>query len=112
MKARNSIEITVCIAGCDYKMRIAEKRSRYLQTRYWVMVPGVGTRPDRWRMEPSIEAAVHWITRWLTKKSHSHFLTGAASQSGASNTGDSSVQTQNQATEQDQTSTGKDSLMR
>ena len=67
MKSRASITVFVTPPGlaAPLGVRIVPKTSRYLRTRYWVVLPATGTRRERWRLVPDMKSAQALIWRWL-----------------------------------------------
>ena len=72
MKSRSSIDILVTQngGGSPVRLRIIAKASRYLKTRYWVVLPPSATRAERWLLEPTVAKAVDRVSRWLLTEAH------------------------------------------
>lgn len=50
-------------------VRIVPKPSRYLKTRYWVVLPETAERKERWHLVPNRIEASKLVSRWMARVS-------------------------------------------
>jgi hypothetical protein len=84
MEIRNTIEINVSgpTFGQDSRVRIIAKPSRYSKIRYWVVLPGMRNRRERWLLVPTPEQAIGHISRWLVARAEKVFAGSQAAAEG------------------------------
>jgi hypothetical protein len=56
------------VTGQESMLRLMSKPCRNLPTRYWVVVEGPPGSRERWHLEPSIDRAIQYVSRWLAKE--------------------------------------------